>query len=81
MILPTKHIKLDRSLIGIGAEILSLLDTSKTISALWIDLQKRSESIDIAASISFDWFILSLDLLYALGAVEYQRGRIWRINQ
>ena len=27
----------------------------------------------------FDWFILALDLLYLLGAVEHERGRIRRV--
>lgn len=30
-------------------------------------------------NIPFDWFILALDLLYLLGAVELERGRIRRI--
>lgn len=81
MILPTKHIKQDRSLIGVGAEILLLLDNSKTISSLWNRFQKRIESIEGTGEISFDWFILSLDLLYALGTIDYQRGRVWRNKQ
>lgn len=31
------------------------------------------------SNIPFDWFILGLDLLYVLGAIELQRGRIQRV--
>lgn len=30
-------------------------------------------------NIPFDWFILALDLLYLLGTVELERGRIRRV--
>lgn len=30
-------------------------------------------------NIPFDWFIFALDLLYLLGAVELERGRIRRV--
>jgi hypothetical protein len=29
----------------------------------------------------YDWFVLSLDVLFALGLVEIQRGRISRREQ
>ena len=41
MILPGKHLRPDRSLLGIGAEILDILDQEQTISELWQRLQDR----------------------------------------
>ena len=35
MILPTKHIRPDRALIGVGAEVLGLLVQPMTVSGLW----------------------------------------------
>ena len=76
MILPTNHLPTERSLLGIGAEILHLLDRPKTVSRLWTGIQKhRGEA---ANQLPFDWFVLSLNLLYAIGAIEMIRGRLSR---
>ena len=77
MILPTKHLGLNKSLLGVGADVLRILDQPMSVSRLWDELKQvrsRSESLRI----SFDWFILTLDLLFVVGAVEYQRGRVTR---
>lgn len=78
MILPTKHIREDRSLIGIGAEILFLLNMPKTVSALWNDIQKNRQAIELASTISFDWFVLALDFLYSINAINFSKGKVWR---
>ena len=76
MILPTKHLPVDRSLIGVGAELIALLDAPKTVSRLWANLQERPGTA--AGGVTFDWFVLALDMLHALGAVEMARGRLVR---
>lgn len=73
MILPTKGIPPRKALISIGGEILRLLTDAKTVSRLWDDFRKRREP---GIESTFDWFILGLDLLFALGAVEFDRGRV-----
>jgi len=85
MILPSKHLREDQALISIGAEVLRCLDEPKTISRLWDELQRAQQqvltdqlTVNQPSSIRFDWFILALDLLYLLGAVRLQRGRIHR---
>lgn len=78
MILPTKHVRTDRALIGVGAEILRELSQTATVSQLWNDLRSR-RSIDASApSIDYQWFILALDLLYIIGAVDLQFGLVSR---
>jgi hypothetical protein len=72
MILPTKHLPQDRSLAGIGADILVQLDEDRTVSELW-------ERVRIARSatsspLSYDWFVLSLTMLFALSAVSYEHS-------
>ena len=75
MILPTKHLSEDRALLGIGAEILRLLDEPKTVSRLWHELRHQGRSPPLS-SITYDWFVLALDLLYALKAIDLERGRL-----
>lgn len=75
MILPTKGVAVDKALLSIGADVLRVLDEPKTVSRLWADVGQNREA---AAQVSFDWFVLALDLLYLMGAIEYVRGRIER---
>ncbi len=77
MILPTKHLDQRRSLIHIGAEVLTLLAEPAPVTALW-DRYKRSEtgSWTGEAAVPFDWFVLALDLLYAIDAVDLRDGRL-----
>jgi hypothetical protein len=76
MILPTKRLGQDRSLLYIGAEVLRLLSEPKTVSRLWQDLQKARSARSESASLTYDWFVLALDLLFLLNAIKYDRGRI-----
>ncbi len=75
MILPTKHISTERSLIGLGAAILERLDRPRTITALW----ERSRILPEVAS--FERFVLTLDLLYAIGAIELRDGLLQKKQQ
>ena len=76
MILPTKHLPESQSLLGIGGAILSLLgERDATVSSLWEDFKAaRKEGVGI----SFDWFVLSLDLLFALDTIKLDRGVLRR---
>ncbi len=74
MILPTKHMRTQRTLLGVGAEVIALLDQPKTVSRVWADLKKKRGEEDL--KLSFDWFVLSLDLLFSIDAVELNRGRL-----
>ncbi len=75
MILPTKGVPPSRALVTLGADILRLLTEAKTISRLWEDFRKAKP---IVANVTFDWFVLSLDLLFLMGAVDFDRGRVRR---
>lgn len=64
MILPTKHIPAEQTLLGVGAVLLPHLREPRTVSALW---ENARESTVVG---TFDRFILALDLLHLLGAVD-----------
>lgn len=72
MILPTKHISINHSLLGVGALLLEHLEQPRTITALW---ERTRTDPHIG---SFERFILVLDLLYALGAIDLQDGLLRR---
>lgn len=75
MILPTKGIAPEQALLTVGATVLRLLDRPKTVSRLWDDVRHRNTA---SLVIRFDWFMLALDLLYALGAIDLSQGRLHR---
>ncbi len=76
MILPAKHLSPERSLTGIGGEILQAIATPKTVSETWtLVREKRSLS---GIPITFDWFVLAVSWLYAISAVELVEGRLKR---
>lgn len=76
MILPTKGIEADRALLAVGRDILQLLDEAKTVSRLWEEVREQRIG---DARLTFDWFVLAMDLLYLLGLVDLDRGRVTRL--
>jgi hypothetical protein len=72
MILPNKHTSLSHSILGSGAFILNNLNKPRTITNLW------DKSRDKTGFKSYWRFILVLDFLYAIKAIDYIDGLIIR---
>lgn len=81
MILPTKHIRPERALISIGADALACLAEPKTVSRLWDEMRVRSLEGKQLAAIHYDWFVLALDLLFMVGAIDFRKGLITRLSK
>jgi hypothetical protein len=80
MILPSKHLPQDRALLTVGGHVLTFLAYPKTVSALWEELNRHEGALATAhpRKITYDWFLLALDLLYALGTIELESGLVTR---
>lgn len=78
MILPTKHVRADRALIGVGGEVLGLLSEPMTVSRLWDAIRERRSGASTSAPVDYTWFVLALDFLFMVGAIENKRGVIMR---
>jgi hypothetical protein len=74
-ILPTKHISINRSLLGVGAKIIEQLQYPRTVSSLWSAVSTMPEVA------TFERFVLTLDLLYAIGAIEIDSGLLRRCRR
>ena len=72
MILPTKYVSLDKSLLGAGAVVLPLLDDPMTTTSIW-DRVKNAPEIG-----AYGRFVLTLDFLYAIDAIDMVEGLIVR---
>jgi hypothetical protein len=79
MILPTKGLAIDRALLSVGAEVLRRLEGPKTVSRLWEQMSERRSTL--LQTVSYDWFLLTLDMLYLLGALEFKDGRLYRAGR
>lgn len=81
MILPTKHLNEERSILRVGAEILLLLKNESTVSRLWADFQTyRHDELKIKP-VTYDWFVLALDFLFLLDAIRFDDGKITRYRR
>lgn len=69
MILPTKHIRISESLIGLGGYLLKLLHEPMTIDNLWLKFSKHNNH-QFPAYHNFDNVVLSLNLLFIMGIIE-----------
>lgn len=76
MILPTKHIRPDRALLAIGADLLRCLREPMTVSRLWDEIRQSRSDRAVSAPINYDWFVLALDLLFLMKAVQFERGLV-----
>ena len=74
MILPAKHLSPERSLSGIGAVIIQQLPQPQSVSETWVRVTRAYGENHV----TFDWFVLALSWLYAVGAIEYADGLLAR---
>lgn len=74
MILPTKHIRPERALLTIGADILACLNRPMTVSKVWDRVREQRGKPVGVAPVNYDWFVLALDLLFMLNAVTFENG-------
>ena len=78
MILPSKHLSERRALLTVGSEILGLLDRPRTVSSLWEAMRAGRDGT--RRRLSYDWFVLSLDLLFLMNAVNLRDGLLIKLH-
>jgi hypothetical protein len=71
VILPTKHLSPAQSLIGVSALLLMhLVDAPMTVNQLW-EVTRREAAVG-----TFDRFVLALDVLFLVGALDLAHGEL-----
>ena len=74
MIVPNKNIRLRNSLLGMGAQLLTVLRQPQTVSSLW-GKAKNVKEIN-----SYDKFVLTLDFLFMMNLIEYRDGLVLKVQ-
>jgi hypothetical protein len=73
MVLPNRHVPLNRSLLSVGGEILRILsDRPRSVSSTWEELRTLNNRT------SFEQFTLATSFLFVLGAVDLEGGNLRR---
>lgn len=81
MLLPDKHIRIAESLLGLGTFVLEALNTPRTLDDLWAALQRDVKDGTYPAHQTFENLVLSIDVLFAMGAVRMiDSGALQRCN-
>jgi hypothetical protein len=79
MILPSKHLDQDRALLTVGAQILSSLKQPQTVSALWEQVSREAAAPrGTRKTLRYDAFVLALDLLFLMDAIQLDEGLVRR---
>jgi hypothetical protein len=76
LILPTKGLAPDRALLSIGADALRGLHRPKTVSKLCAYVKANQGAL--TQGLTYDWFVLALDVLFMWGAVTFDDGQLRR---
>lgn len=75
MILPSKHVSTEESMLGLGATLLQHIKKESSLSDLW-------EKVKIIPSIAtFERFILALNLIYLLGLIDIKNNNIVLVSK
>ncbi|MBN4049990.1 hypothetical protein JYT17_00035 [Nitrospira defluvii] len=74
MILPSKHINFSQSLLGLGAYILSKLDSPKSVDELWEGYLSDYNNHVYLAKHRFDNLVMTLIFLYSVGSIVEENG-------
>ena len=83
MILPKKQLSLNESFLGFGAFLLPQLSAPISIDDLWAYYKDSYTNKKYSVKFSFDQFVMALDYLYIIGAIQLNEGGLlcYEINQ
>jgi hypothetical protein len=77
MLLPSRSVSPQRALLSVAAQISLQLDGPRTVSETWTRLKEWRAGNEFDQPLTFEWFQLALDMLYAMGLVDFD-GRTLR---
>lgn len=74
MILPTKHLPVERTLLAVGAKALECLATPRSVTSLWEEVGNPR------GDLTFQRFALALTFLRILGLIEFEGDLLQRAH-
>lgn len=82
MLLPTKHIKVSESILGLAGIIIDILKVPMTLEELRMKLEAKHTDLSIQLPYhSFDNIILALSFLYSINTIEINSiGKLYKCD-
>lgn len=74
MIMPSKYVREEEAIIGVGSILLQHIKNNINISTLWENVKTNH------IVVTFDRFVIALDFLYILGIIDVKQNDIVRIK-
>ena len=81
MLLPNRSISPQRALLSVAAQISMQLEAPRTVSETWNRLRTWRAVNGFDQPVTFEWFQLALDMLYALGLVDFDGHTLRRTGR
>lgn len=81
MLLPNRSISPQRALLSVAAQISMQLEAPRTVSETWNRLRIWRAENGFDQPVTFEWFQLALDMLYALGLVDFDGHTLRRTGR
>ena len=78
MILPSKSVAEDLALLSVDAQILDQLESPGTVNSIWDRVITFRAARNTPSNLPFWWFVLALDLLFSVDAIEFTNGQLVR---
>lgn len=76
-LLPSKHIPLDLTVVGLGAFFIqSISRKPKEVENLWSIYRRSYNAGSIRANINFDQYLDIITFLYSIGAIELSENKL-----
>ena len=79
VLLPNKYVHEERTVIMAGGKLIHLLANPLTVTQLWENYKIHQDKSKLP-QVPFDLFILTLDFLYVVGALEFRKGKLRRLQ-
>ena len=74
MVLPTKHLKTESSIIYIGGIIHKKIENPIMIDKLWHNVKNEYIESFNGKTITYDWFVLALTFLHTVDMIQLSKN-------
>ena len=69
MLIPTKHLRISESIVGLGSFVLESLSKPKSIDDLWKEFQQAYIDKKYPSYHSYEELVLAIVFLYSIGVI------------
>ncbi len=73
MLLPSKHITLSQSIIGLAGIIIKFLEKPKNIDELWLEYKEINNTKLFPAEHEYNTFVLAVHYLFTVGIIDLNK--------